>query len=415
MKRRCCMAIVVAVFSLCSSMQAVTWYVHPDSTLNTIQAGLDSCAFNDTVLVGPGTYYENIIWPNTSSVKLISEYGPETTIVDGDSISRVIEISTGADMATVIDGFTIRHGYAGFGGGILCDNSSSPTITNNTITENLAPNGGGGIAALNLSNPIITANVISNNATNNSGGGIRCYNYPTITGNIITGNSALGTGGGIRCDGIEPVIRDNIITYNTANQSGGGIGLIHSSCTPTLVSNYIAYNVSANGGGIACLDGAFPTIDSCVILSNEGNGLHITGQANATINRCNICDNGGYGVNCMNSGVTVDAENNWWGDDGGPYHPITNPFGLGDTVSDYVDFEPWLVGPGIEQHPSVKPVDTHENVTATIFRGPLQLPTGNECRVFDITGRVVEPGAIQPGVYFLEIDNRVVQKMIIIR
>jgi hypothetical protein len=27
------------------------WYVHPDSALNTIQAGLDSCADNDIVLV----------------------------------------------------------------------------------------------------------------------------------------------------------------------------------------------------------------------------------------------------------------------------------------------------------------------------------------------------------------------------
>jgi len=37
-----------------------------------------------------------------------------------------------------------------------------------------------------------------------------------------------------------------------------------------------------------------------------------------------------------------DARYNWWGDQSGPYHPTINPTGLGDMVSDYVDFIPWL-------------------------------------------------------------------------
>jgi hypothetical protein len=40
--------------------------------------------------------------------------------------------------------------------------------------------------------------------------------------------------------------------------------------------------------------------------------------------------------------VVISAENNWWGDASGPYHPTLNPSGLGDEVSDDVDFEPWL-------------------------------------------------------------------------
>ncbi|MCC6476203.1 right-handed parallel beta-helix repeat-containing protein, partial [bacterium] len=35
------------------------------------------------------------------------------------------------------------------------------------------------------------------------------------------------------------------------------------------------------------------------------------------------------------------AELNYWGDSTGPYHPIWNNAGLGDTVSDRVDFIPW--------------------------------------------------------------------------
>ncbi|UCG92152.1 MAG: SBBP repeat-containing protein [candidate division WOR-3 bacterium] len=52
---------------------------------------------------------------------------------------------------------------------------------------------------------------------------------------------------------------------------------------------------------------------------------------------------------------------------------------------------------------------------ATIFSGVLQLPEGKKCKVYDITGRVVEPGKILPGIYFLEIDGEVVQKVVKIR
>ncbi len=37
----------------------------------------------------------------------------------------------------------------------------------------------------------------------------------------------------------------------------------------------------------------------------------------------------------------IDAAFNWWGDSTGPYHPVSNPDGLGDEVSDRVSFEPW--------------------------------------------------------------------------
>jgi hypothetical protein len=59
-------------------------------------------------------------------------------------------------------------------------------------------------------------------------------------------------------------------------------------------------------------------------------------------------------------------------------------------------------------------VDTKE-LASTIFRGPLHLPAGKKCKVFDITGRVVEPTAITRGIYFIEIDDKMVQKVVKIR
>ncbi|MBU1936031.1 right-handed parallel beta-helix repeat-containing protein [bacterium] len=39
----------------------------------------------------------------------------------------------------------------------------------------------------------------------------------------------------------------------------------------------------------------------------------------------------------------LDAENNFWGDSSGPYHPTLNPTGRGDTIAGRVDFDPWLI------------------------------------------------------------------------
>jgi hypothetical protein len=49
---------------------------------------------------------------------------------------------------------------------------------------------------------------------------------------------------------------------------------------------------------------------------------------------------------------------------------------------------------------------------STILSGPLQLPKGRACRVFDIAGRVVMPEKMKPGVYFIEIDGKITQKVV---
>jgi hypothetical protein len=71
--------------------------------------------------------------------------------------------------------------------------------------------------------------------------------------------------------------------------------------------------------------------------------------------------------------------------------------------------------PGVNEEPTASIIGKYDALRSTIFRGPLQLPEGKKCRVFDITGRVVEPAKIQPGIYFIEVDDVVTQKVVKVR
>lgn len=226
---------------------ASIWYVHPDSALNSIQAGLDSCSVGDTVLVAASTYYENIVWPSTQGIHLRSESGSTTTIIDGGGTDRVLLIDTGVDTTTIVDDFTIQNGSSNLGAGIYCSLSSSPVIMNNTIIANVSSNYAGGIACFE-SSPVIRDNLITSNTATSGGGGISCWDAgPVIYGNTITNNTA-NWGGGIDCTGTpSPHISKNTVVGNTANTGAG------------LYSGW---------GGSA------PFIDSCTISNNIGDGVY---------------------------------------------------------------------------------------------------------------------------------------------
>ena len=55
------------------------------------------------------------------------------------------------------------------------------------------------------------------------------------------------------------------------------------------------------------------------------------------------------------------------------------------------------------------------NLGATIVRGPIHLPQGKQCRLFDITGREADPMRLAPGIYFIEVEGKIEQKVIKLR
>ena len=142
---------IAAVTLWASAGMAATILVPADQP--TIQTGIEAALGGDIVLVAPGTYVENINFLG-KEITVQSESGSDVTVIDGNQAGSVVYFDNGETEGAVLEGFAIRNGNAYDGGGIFCL-SSSPTITNCTISENIALADGGGIHCRNSSSPTI--------------------------------------------------------------------------------------------------------------------------------------------------------------------------------------------------------------------------------------------------------------------
>lgn len=288
-----CTALVTGVLS--SATHATIINVPADQP--TIQDGIDAAHHDDTVLVAPGLYTENIRF-NGKRIVLTSQFlfsadpaDIQSTIISGsaptnpDSASVVLFIN-GEDARSVIQGFTIRDGTgtkwldehgAGLyveGGGILCA-FSSPTIRHNIITNNQvndAPGvqdaGGGGIRAGDGS-----PRILHNLFTNNFGpyGGAIVLNFPG-----------------------HPIVQNNRIAGNTsANAFGGGSIWVNTANTATIVQNNVIIGNEGGGGsaGLVSFDGTY-VVRNNIIRGNTPPQFRPRSGGTFNVTYCDV--EGGY-------------------------------------------------------------------------------------------------------------------------
>jgi len=220
----------------------------------TVQKGIDLAyaTGNCEVWVAAGTYVPSSTITLKSGVRLYGGFaGTETsreqrnwvthkTVLDGNNARTVVSIqSTVAAMNTIIDGFTVKRGYASTSGaGISCSGASA-TIANNIIRANIASLYGGGLYSSGSTLDVVGNVFVCNKAS--SGAGI----FFTNTGGHIANNTVIGN------DGI-------------------GVYLSSGAALPAFSNNIIAFN---NGGGIYKSSGE-PTFTRNDVYGNSGNGKY---------------------------------------------------------------------------------------------------------------------------------------------
>ena len=219
-----------------------------DCSLREAIAAADS---GDTIIIPGGTYTLTLGSQLTIDKSLtVGGAGSEGTVIQsatepGVAFQRVFVIESGATVT--ISGLTIRHGrVTGFGGGI--HNSGTLTLTNSTVSDNIArdPFGGNGGGIFNGSAPLaLTNSTVSGNTATLQGGGIFSNGTLTITNSTISGNSANESGGGALGDaGGTVTVSNTTISNNTASSRGGGI---HNLGAGNLVNTIVSGNAAPSG------------------------------------------------------------------------------------------------------------------------------------------------------------------------
>ncbi|MFO7897056.1 MAG: FlgD immunoglobulin-like domain containing protein [Candidatus Cloacimonadales bacterium] len=153
-----------------------------------IQDGIYEAVDNDTILVHPGVYYENIDFLEKdltiTSLNLTTNDSLyiSNTIIDGNQTGSCVVIENVNN--GLLQGFTLRNGTGTLhpntlriGGGVLIENSSC-IIKNNNITENVS---GGGIFVHNNSFVFLQGTSIYRNFSKIGGGGV----FITYDSNVI--------------------------------------------------------------------------------------------------------------------------------------------------------------------------------------------------------------------------------------
>jgi PKD repeat protein len=334
--------------SVASSGNGTSWA----TAFKTITEAINTSSAGDTINVAAGIYQERLVIDRQLS--LIGDSWGSTIIQPLDTpTAGVYDVEIHASGTIIED---IQFDFNGpndtrSGNGIVVSDMNQPPVTDVQILNNKIYTGDANTGIQtgkysDVSGLIVSGNIFYGDS-DGMGEGIYVNPYSgsgkvTIENNEIYGY--LYSGISIEASNVDVI--NNIVDSDIAKgfygvrfiELTGGVAFSNVSISHNNIQNVqdgISVGTSTDVGS---------TLTSTIQwnrLSANDVGLLVRYGADLTITNNNISGNTQYGVSNETTALVV-AENNWWGDVSGPYHPVTNPAGAGDIVSDNVDYDPWI-------------------------------------------------------------------------
>ncbi len=297
------------------------------NAFTSLQAALAAAAPDDEVWVAAGTYTPGSPGDTASSFHLtngVSIYGgfaggetarsqrdvaAHSTILSGDvgqddvygpSVwyqgwnintpnSDHVVVSDGNDATAVLDGFTIKAGHGGAGGGMFLINSSA-TVRHCTFMRNLAGfTHGGGVYCADSGPAFSHCAFVENYVHLGSGGGIYITGAsPAVISDCrFVANQVITASGGGEGQGAGIENHSNLPVTVTRCVFDSNVGRAFYACCPTEI---------ARGGGISSFYSGL-TLRDCVFTNNQahaGGGIYVWGTT--TIINCVFWNNTAHSI-----------------------------------------------------------------------------------------------------------------------
>lgn len=203
---------IVCVLGLFSATaHAATLTVGPGQTYTTIQSAINAAQDGDTVLVAPGTYFENIDFLG-KAITVVSAGGATVTMIDAGLQGTGVQLGTNIGLPpttpgqpSVLDGFTIQHSYQldltnvfPLTGGVLVKGNS--IVQNNIVTDN-EPYG----IFVGIGNSVVRANHVVNTA------------MTPVLGGVQAGGIGIFVAPVSYAPGFSITVSGNVVEYNATN------------------------------------------------------------------------------------------------------------------------------------------------------------------------------------------------------
>ena len=294
------------------SLSAARSTVHTVPTdYPSIQEAIAAAVDGDTVLVLPGTYFENLSYLGkgiTLTGSKPEDWGVvEGTVVDARGEGSVVSLHDEEPPSTVLQGLTLTGGTGSVyhvgpwrgresygGGGVFCTSNSQLTIDRCLIRDNHVYGGyarGGGVYVGESSRITVVRTQIEQN---------------TVTSEIHT-----GSGGGVYFDDGDGTIRHSTIADNHAASGGGGLEIDVNAGAVTLVGTKVVGNEAEYAGGVFVISSSLRVL-GCVFESNHSNrvggygggAMRWTSGSRGGMVNCVVSNNTGNG-NC--GGIDCDT------------------------------------------------------------------------------------------------------------
>lgn len=281
---------------------------HP---FDMIQEAIDEAFHGDTVIVLPGTYWENInLLGKNITVKSTDPNNPsivDDTVITAKGKGTIVTFNSGEDSSCHLTGFTLTDGagtdvkFVGtdvLAGGAVLSINSSPTVSKCALVYNTAELGGA-VYGSNSGMILSHCSIVKNIATTYHGGGFYFANgsKPRIEDSSIWSNIAKSAGGAISAQSSSDVIVTGNKIYGNEAKSGGALAISNSG--KTKIINNVIYNNSSigtgnvklyDGGGAITLWGAPILCENCTFYGNsavvEGGAVRCAYTKDAVFKNC---------------------------------------------------------------------------------------------------------------------------------